>query len=155
MILSGLYRPSAGQVLIGGKAFDDINRASLRRSISFVNQDARVFAGSIRDNITMGAAGADGDDCDYVRAATLAQIHDEIAAMPMGYETLLGPGGFGLSGGQRQRVALARALVRKPQIVILDEATSALDRMTEKRVISSIPEIGLHAYPDYPPHGRA
>jgi ATP-binding cassette subfamily B protein len=138
MILSGLYRPSAGQILIGGKAFDNIDRASLRRSISFVNQDARVFAGSIRDNITMGAAGVDGDNCDYVRAAGIAQIHDDIAAMPMGYETLLGPGGSGLSGGQRQRIALARALVRHPQILILDEATSALDRMTEEKVISSI-----------------
>jgi ATP-binding cassette, subfamily B, bacterial len=141
MILSGLYRPSAGQVLIGGKTFDNIDLASLRRSISFVNQDARVFAGSIRDNITMGAPGVDGNSCDYVRAAAIAQIHDEIAAMPMGYETLLGPGGSGLSGGQRQRVALARALVRHPQILILDEATSALDRVTEKRVISSIREL--------------
>jgi ABC-type bacteriocin/lantibiotic exporter with double-glycine peptidase domain len=138
MILSGLYRPSAGQVLIGAKAFDSIDRASLRRSISFVNQDARIFAGSIRDNITMGAAAEDGDSCDYVRAATIAQIHDEIAAMPMGYETLLGSGGSGLSGGQCQRIALARALVRRPRILILDEATSALDRMTEKKVISGI-----------------
>jgi ATP-binding cassette, subfamily B, bacterial len=138
MILSGLYRPSAGQVLIGGEAYDSIDRASLRRSISFVNQDARIFAGSIRDNITMGAAGIDDFDWDFVRAAAIAQIHDEIVGMPMGYETLLGPGGSGLSGGQRQRIALARALVRHPQILILDEATSALDRMTEEKVISSI-----------------
>ncbi|MGP4022522.1 peptidase domain-containing ABC transporter [Actinomadura sp. 3N407] len=138
MLLSGLYRPSAGQVMIGGTSFDDIDRASLRRSISFVNQDARIFAGSIRDNITMGAAGEEGHDCDYVRAATIAQIHDEIAALPMGYETLLGSGGTGLSGGQRQRIALARALVRRPRILILDEATSALDRVTEERVIRSI-----------------
>lgn len=107
MILSGLYRPSAGQVLIGAKAFDTIDRASPRRSISFVNQDARIFAGSIRDNITMGAAAEDDSMCDYVRAATVAQIHDEIAAMPMGYETLLGSGGSGLSGGQCQRIVRA------------------------------------------------
>jgi ATP-binding cassette subfamily B protein len=142
MLLSGLYRPGTGQVLIGGQSFDSIDRASLRRSISFVNQDARVFAGSIRDNITMGAAAEDGYTCDYVRAATIAQIHDEIAAMPMGYETLLGPGGSGLSGGQVQRIALARALVRRPRILILDEATSALDRLTEKKVISSIRKLG-------------
>jgi ATP-binding cassette, subfamily B, bacterial len=138
MILSGLYRPTAGQVLVGGKAFDSIDRASLRRSISFVNQDARIFAGSIRDTITMGAASVDGYTCDYVRAAAIAQIHDEIAAMPMGYETRLGPRGSGMSGGQCQRIALARALVRRPQILILDEATSALDRITEEKVISSI-----------------
>jgi ATP-binding cassette, subfamily B, bacterial len=138
MILSGLYRPTAGQVLVGGKALDNIDRASLRRSISFVNQDARLFAGSIRENITMGAAAVGGDTCDYVRAAAIAQVHDEIAAMPMGYETLLGPRGSGLSGGQCQRIALARALVRRPRILILDEATSALDRITEEKVISSI-----------------
>lgn len=143
LILSGLYRPSAGQVLVGGRALDDIDRACLRRSISFVNQNARIFAGSIRDNITMGAAAEDdGYPCDYVRAATIAQVHDEIAAMPMGYETLLGPGGSGLSGGQCQRIALARALVRRPQILILDEATSALDRITEQKVISNIRELG-------------
>jgi ATP-binding cassette subfamily B protein len=141
MILSGLLRPSAGQVLVGGNALDNIDRASLRRSISLVNQDARIFAGSIRDNITMGAAAEDGSTGDYVRAATIAQMHDDIAAMPMGYETLLGPGGSGLSGGQCQRIALARALVRRPQILILDEATSALDRITEKKVISSIREL--------------
>ncbi|WP_284466902.1 peptidase domain-containing ABC transporter [Actinomadura madurae] len=138
MILSGLYRPDAGRVLIGGTPFDHIDRASLRRAISFVNQDARIFAGSIRDNITMGAAAADGHTCDHVRAAAIAQIHDEIAALPMGYETLLGSGGTGLSGGQRQRIALARALVRRPRILILDEATSALDRVTEAKVISNI-----------------
>jgi ABC-type bacteriocin/lantibiotic exporter with double-glycine peptidase domain len=138
MILSGLYRPGAGRVLIGGTPFDHIDRASLRRSISFVNQDARIFAGSIRDNITMGATAADGHTCDYVHAASIAQIHEEIAALPMGYETLLGSGGTGLSGGQRQRIALARALVRRPRILILDEATSALDRVTEAKVISSI-----------------
>jgi ATP-binding cassette subfamily B protein len=138
MILSGLYRPTAGQVLIGGEALDTIDRASMRRSISFVNQDARIFAGTIRDNITMGAVAVDGYTCDHVRAATIAQIHDEIAAMPMGYETLLGPRGSGLSGGQCQRIVLARALVRCPQILILDEATSALDRITEEKVISNI-----------------
>jgi ATP-binding cassette, subfamily B, bacterial len=142
MILSGLHRPSAGQVLIGGKDLDDIDRAAVRRSMSFVSQDARVFAGSIRDNITMGAAAADGSACDYVGAATIAQIHDDIAAMPMGYETLLGPGGSGLSGGQRQRIALARALVRRPRILILDEATSALDQVTEKKLIATIRELG-------------
>ncbi|MFI0351079.1 peptidase domain-containing ABC transporter [Actinomadura sp. 9N407] len=142
MILAGLYRPVAGQVLIGGSPLHHIDRAALRRSISFVNQDARVFAGSIRDNIMMGASAADGHTGDYVHAAGIAQIHDEITAMPMGYETLLGSGGTGLSGGQRQRIALARALVRRPRILILDEATSALDRVTEERVISSIRKLG-------------
>ncbi|MFJ5048600.1 peptidase domain-containing ABC transporter [Streptomyces sp. NPDC088719] len=140
MILAGLYTPKDGRILIGSKSLAEIDRASLRRSISFVNQDARVFAGSIRQNITMGAPEA--TDADLEWAARTAHIHDDITKMPMGYETLLGPGGAGLSGGQRQRISLARALARRPRILILDEATSALDRLTEARVVSSVRELG-------------
>ncbi|MEU7449794.1 peptidase domain-containing ABC transporter [Streptomyces diastaticus] len=140
MILSGLYAPNEGRILIGADSFSDIDRASLRRSISFVNQDARVFAGSIRQNITMGAPDATEGDLEW--ATGVAHIHDDIMRMPMAYETLLGSGGAGLSGGQRQRVSLARALIRRPKILILDEATSSLDRLTEERVIARIRELG-------------
>lgn len=140
MLLSGLLMPSEGQILVGDRSFDDIDRASLRRSISFVNQDSRIFAGSIRENITMGLAPG-SDEEDFVWASKVAQIHDEITGLPMAYETLLGSGGAGLSGGQKQRVALARALARRPNILILDEATSALDRVTEQRVLSAIREL--------------
>ncbi|MFI0141843.1 peptidase domain-containing ABC transporter [Streptomyces luteogriseus] len=140
MLLSGLLTPSEGRILIGDRSFDDIDRASLRRSISFVNQSSRIFAGSIRENITMGLAPGSDED-DLVWASKVAQIHDEITGLPMAYETLLGSGGAGLSGGQRQRIALARALVRRPKILILDEATSALDRATEQRVLSAIREL--------------
>lgn len=139
MLLSGLLTPSEGQMFLGSASFEEIDRAALRRSISFVNQDSRVFAGSIRENIGMGALG--GTEEDVVRAARIAQIHEEITRMPMGYETLLGSGGAGLSGGQKQRISLARALVRRPRILILDEATSALDRPTEQRVISAVREL--------------
>ncbi|MFF8616551.1 peptidase domain-containing ABC transporter [Streptomyces sp. NPDC015350] len=140
MILAGLYAPDEGRILIGADSFSDIDRDSLRRSISFVNQDARVFAGSIRQNITMGAPGA--TDADLAWAAGVAHIHDDIMRMPMAYETLLGSGGAGLSGGQRQRISLARALIRRPRILILDEATSSLDRLTEERVVAGIRELG-------------
>ncbi|MCA1268670.1 peptidase domain-containing ABC transporter [Streptomyces rubiginosohelvolus] len=140
MILAGLYTPKDGRVLVGSTSLATIDRASLRRSISFVNQDARIFAGSIHRNITMGAPEATPADVEW--AARTAHIHDDIARMPMGYETLLGPGGAGLSGGQRQRISLARALVRRPRILILDEATSALDRLTEARVIASVRDLG-------------
>ncbi|MEU3047371.1 peptidase domain-containing ABC transporter [Streptomyces sp. NPDC006984] len=139
MILSGLYVPTEGRILLGEDSFSNIDRASLRRSISFVNQDARVFSGSIRQNITMGAPDATETDLEW--AAGMAHIHDDIMRMPMAYETLLGSGGAGLSGGQRQRVSLARALIRRPRILILDEATSSLDRLTEERVIARIREL--------------
>jgi ATP-binding cassette, subfamily B, bacterial len=135
-ILAGLYLPASGTVLIDGTATGEIDRAALRRRIGYVNQDARLFAGSIHENISMGHEGA--HHSDIVAAARLAQIHDDICALPMKYLTLLGPGGAGLSGGQRQRIALARALVRRPPLMILDEATSALDRDTEKRIFADL-----------------
>jgi ATP-binding cassette, subfamily B, bacterial len=135
-----LYTPDEGQVLIDGSDTRRIDRVALRQSISFVNQNSRLFAGSIRDNIAAGHATARYKD--VVAAASLAGIHADIEQMPMRYETLLGPDGAGLSGGQRQRIALARALVRKPRLIILDEATSAVDMETEERIFQRILQLG-------------
>src|SRR6185436_14689282 len=95
-----------------------------------------LFGTTIRGNITLADASLPLDR--VVEAAKLAQIHDDIMAMPLGYETLLVDGGASLAGGQRQRVALARSLVQQPSILLLDEATSALDAITESRIHKSL-----------------
>jgi ATP-binding cassette, subfamily B, bacterial len=136
MLMAGVQLPAGGQVLIDGRSTAEIDRGSLRSVISFVNQDARLFAGTIQDNIGYGAASASLEQ--IIAAARLAEIHRDIRAMPMAYGTLLASGGGGLSGGQRQRIALARALVRKPKLIILDEATSAVDPALERRIFTNL-----------------
>jgi len=95
-------------------------------------QEPFLFSGSIRDNIAFGMPDLSYEE--VAQAAKWAAIHDEIARLPMGYETRIAEGGNGLSGGQRQRIVLARALARKPAVLLLDEATSHLDTVTEQEV---------------------
>jgi ABC-type bacteriocin/lantibiotic exporter with double-glycine peptidase domain len=128
----GLYVPSEGEVRFDGRLLQDLDFRELRRWCGMVTQEPALFAGSVRDNISLGHPSATYDE--VVLAAERAQIHDEIMAMPMAYETRLTEGGGGLSGGQRQRLALARALVHNPPLLLLDEATSHLDVVTERRV---------------------
>ncbi|MDH6134158.1 ATP-binding cassette subfamily B protein [Kitasatospora sp. MAA4] len=135
-IIAGLQTPTSGSVLIDGVPMAELDRVLLRRSISYVAQDSRLFAGTIRENITYAQPGTPLEDVQQV--AKLACIHDDIMALPMRYDTMLGPGGLGLSGGQRQRIALARGLVRKPQLLVLDEATSALDSATEQAIFRGL-----------------
>jgi ABC-type bacteriocin/lantibiotic exporter with double-glycine peptidase domain len=131
-LLLGLYFPTSGRILYDGANLVDLELRSVRQKLGIVTQKAYVFGSTIRNNITL--AEPDMPFEAIVEAAKVAQIHDEIMEMPMGYETLLIDGGGSLSGGQRQRIALARALLRKPSILLLDEATSALDAITERRV---------------------
>lgn len=121
-----------GRVLLDGQDVRDLPRRDLRQAIGFVAQDPFLFDGSIADNIRYGSFGA--SDQAVVRAATMAEAHPFIAALPDGYDTLIGERGAALSGGQRQRIALARAILKDSPVVILDEATSAVDNETEAAI---------------------
>ncbi|GHG34749.1 colicin V biosynthesis protein [Paracoccus aerius] len=135
-IVAGLARPSSGQVLVDGADLDRLGRAAYRDRIGCVLQDDRLFAGSIHDNIAAFDPEAGRDA--VIAAARMASIHDDILALPMNYETMVGDMGSALSGGQRQRLFLARALFRKPDILILDEATSHLDEENERAINAAV-----------------
>ncbi|MFI6811475.1 peptidase domain-containing ABC transporter [Nonomuraea sp. NPDC050328] len=134
-ILLGLYEPTEGTVSYDGFPMPELERASLRRHFGVVTQDPDLFTGSVRENICLGRPDAGLEE--ITEAARLACVHEDIAAMPMGYDTMLSEG-TGLSGGQRQRLALARALLAKPRVLLLDEATSHLDTVTEAEIESNL-----------------
>jgi ABC-type bacteriocin/lantibiotic exporter with double-glycine peptidase domain len=131
-VLLGLHRPAEGRVLFDGDDLAALDLRSVRRQIGIVPQAPDLLAGSIRNNIALGDPALPLHR--IVEAAKQAHLHDEIVALPMGYETLVAEGGAGLSGGQRQRLAIARALAQRPRILLLDEATSALDALTEAKI---------------------
>lgn len=135
-LLPRFYDVSSGSVTVDGKDVRKLTQASLRKNIGLIEQDVFMFAGTIKDNIRYGKPGA--SDEEIVAAAKLAEIHDEIAAMPNGYDSYIGERGVMLSGGQKQRVSIARAFLKNPRILILDEATSALDSVTERRIQESL-----------------
>lgn len=139
-LMAGLLQPQAGDVVINGHSVC-ASRAAVLGKVGFVLQDDSLFAGSISSNI---AFASDVPDLDRVHAcARLACLHDEIMAMPMGYESLIGEMGGALSGGQQQRLLLARALYQQPSILILDEATSHLDVPTEQRIAAMLSELRI------------
>lgn len=140
-LLLGLLKPSAGTIRIGGRDLHQAGPRSLRTIVGAVMQDDQLFAGSIADNI--GFFDPDFDLARIEDAARLAAVHDEIAAMPMGYHSLIGDMGSSLSGGQKQRVILARALYRQPKLLFLDEATSHLDVMKERLVNEAVRQLKL------------
>lgn len=146
-LLTRLYDPTEGRILLDGVPLDRIDPAELRRRIGMVPQDSFLFSNTIAGNIGLGveedrsAGGSAGVD-DSVRAsAEIAQLHDQIVGFPKGYDTVLGERGINLSGGQKQRATLARALARDPLILILDDALSAVDTHTEAAILEDLRDV--------------
>ena len=135
-LLPRFYDSNAGSVTIDGIDVRDIGIRSLRQQIGFVLQDTQLFYATIWQNIAYGQPDATRDQ--IVRAATLAQAHAFIEALPNGYDTMVGQGGMTLSGGQRQRLGIARAMVRDASILIMDEPSSGLDAESERLVFEGL-----------------
>ena len=138
-LLPRFYDVTEGSVRIDGHDVRTVTQASLRRSIGIIQQDVFIFADTIRENIRYGRP--DATDAEIVEAAKRAEIHDDIMALPNGYDTYVGERGVMLSGGQKQRLSIARVFLKNPPVLILDEATSALDSVTEQRIQRALDEL--------------
>jgi ATP-binding cassette subfamily B protein len=137
-LLSRLYEPESGRILIDDYDVSKVELYSLRRQIGVVLQDTLLFDGTVQENIALTNPEASPEE--IIDAARAACAHDFIMQLPQGYESRVGERGAALSGGQRQRIAIARTVLQKPQLLILDEATSALDYNTERLVCSNLAE---------------
>lgn len=135
-LISRLYDPQQGRILIDGVDIRELSFADLRRNIAMVSQETYIFMGTVAENI--GYANPDASQTDIIRAAKLASAHDFICRLPNGYDTLIGSSGKSLSGGERQRLSIARAILADPKILILDEATASVDTQTEKEIQDSL-----------------
>jgi ATP-binding cassette subfamily B protein RaxB len=140
-IILGLVEPDHGEVLVDGVPLHRFGHRNYRDQLAAVLQEDSLFSGSLRDNITL--FDEDSDMERVARAASAAAIHDDILAMPMRYDTLVGDMGSALSGGQRQRLLLARALYKEPRILLIDEGTSHLDLRLEAAVNAAVSELGI------------
>ncbi|WP_112240780.1 ABC transporter ATP-binding protein [Kribbella monticola] len=138
-LLARLYDPQRGKVMIDGVDLRDLKFAAISDAVGLVSQETYLFHESVRENLRFAAPEA--TDAEVIAAARAARIHDLIAGLPEGYDTVVGARGYRFSGGERQRLAIARMLLRNPPILILDEATSALDNETERAVQAAIDEL--------------
>src|SRR6185295_11963445 len=126
------YDPTAGRVTIDGVDVRDLALADLSSIVGVVSQETYLLHTTVRENLRYAAPSA--TDAEIEAAARAAQIHETIAALPDGYDTIVGSRGYRFSGGEKQRIAIARTLLRNPRVLVLDEATSALDTRTERAV---------------------
>jgi ATP-binding cassette subfamily B protein len=138
-LLPRFYEVEGGRITIDGIDIREVTLASLRAGIGIVQQDAFLFAGTLRDNIAYGRLGA--SEAEILEAVRRARLEEVVASLPAGLDTVVGERGVKLSGGQKQRVAIARVFLRNPPILILDEATSALDTETERAIQASLAEL--------------
>lgn len=142
-LLLRFYDPLKGAIYINGQNIKDTSFTSLHKYLSYVGQDAFLFQESIKYNLALAQPNATMNE--IIEAAKIANAHEFITQLPLGYDTLIGANGVELSGGQKQRIALARAILHKGEILILDEATSALDAISEKLITQAIENIA-HKY---------
>ncbi|WNG27358.1 ABC transporter ATP-binding protein [Cystobacter fuscus] len=138
-LIPRFYDVTGGAVLLDGHDVREVTLASLRSQVGIVLQDAMLFSGTLRENIAYGRPEATLEEVQA--AARAAQAEEFIAALPQGYDTVVGERGVGLSGGQRQRVAIARALLTQPRLLILDDSTSAVDARTEAEIRRALDEL--------------
>ena len=138
-LIPRFYDVDNGRITIDGVDIRDVTLESLRRNVGVVRQDVYLFNTTMRENITYGARAA--TDHEVKRAAKTAQIHDYIASLPNGYETMVSEWGTTLSGGQRQRMAIARTIITDPPILIMDDSTSNVDVKTEQDIRAAIAQI--------------
>jgi ATP-binding cassette subfamily B protein len=138
-LIARLYDPTSGRVTIDGVSLSDLSLSDLSDIVGVVSQETYLLHTTIRENLRYAKPSA--TDAEIVAAATAAQIHTLIAALPDGYDTMVGSRGHRFSGGEKQRIAIARTLLRDPRILVLDEATSALDNETERAVQQAFDEL--------------
>ena len=138
-LIPRFYEVSEGSVTVDGIDIRSVTQESLRKHIGILQQDVFMFAGTVRDNIRYGKP--DATDEEIVEAAKRAEIHQEILAMPQGYDSYIGERGVMLSGGQKQRISIARVFLKNPKVLILDEATSALDTVTEQHIQKALDDL--------------
>ncbi len=138
-LLPRFYDPDEGKILIDDHDIRNVTIDSLRKQIGIVLQHTFLFGASVKENISYGRP--DASMKDIIRCAKIAQIHDFIESLPLGYETPIGERGVNLSGGQKQRLAMARVLLTDPGLLILDEPTSSVDSETESRMRKAMAEV--------------
>ncbi|MDB1086782.1 ABC transporter ATP-binding protein [Streptomyces sp. ACA25] len=141
-LIERFYDPTGGRVLVDGTDVQDWEIPRLRAAIGYVEQDAPVLSGSLRDNLLLGAPDAGEDRLREILETT--RLTGLVAQLPLGLDTLVGHRGTKLSGGERQRVAIARALLRRPRLLLLDEATSQLDAVNEAALRDTVAEAARH-----------
>lgn len=138
-LLVGLHMPTSGDIYYDGVNFKELDRPYTRNQMGIVNQEPFLFNQSVFENIR--AQNDHLGKLEVIKAAQIAQIHDEIMDLPMGYETIMAEQGQNFSGGQKQRIAIARSLVASPKILVLDEATNSLDSINEEKIDSILTEM--------------